>query len=166
MARRQRRQLTEDEIRRLRQYGALRLPNEHIATLLNISETWLDHLLKRDNAARRALTEGRASASQSVRGTLYQLANGRPAKIGKERLPDGTVRDVVLEPAIPPDVPSLKFWCETQEGFKRADRLELTGADGGPIQTSAADAVKKIFKDPESAALARQLADRLNQKDE
>jgi hypothetical protein len=118
------REFTETEIKQLRVFAGIRLPNEHMAAALGMSQDTFERALKKNDTARAAVLEGRASASKNIRGTLYSLALG-VKNTGKK----GGYK-------IKPDYNALKFWCQTQEGFKSADRLELTGANGGPIETT------------------------------
>lgn len=116
------RRLTPEEIDQLRVFSGIRLPMEHIAGIFGMSKDYLEKIIKKDNAAQTAISEGRGSASKNVRGTLYTRAIGVKNKDGSWK--------------IDPDMTAMKFWCSTQEGFKSADRIELTGPGGGAILTA------------------------------
>lgn len=96
--------LTDAEIAKIEGYSAIRLPNHQIASLIGMSETQLRYEAKRNPVVRRAIDEGRAKASQTIRSTLFSLAVGKKDDKGNYK--------------IKPDFQSLKFWCQTQEGFK------------------------------------------------
>lgn len=107
MPKKQRRVLTEQEIGKLEGFSAIRLPVGEIAALLNMGKTELLYQQKRNPLVRRAIENGRASAAQHVRRTLFQMATGKQTK-------DGNYTQK-------PDFPALRFWCETQEGFVREE---------------------------------------------
>lgn len=121
-------QLTMDDIKKVEAMAAVRLPNDMIATILGIGHNRFTKMLKLDAALREAMERGRANASGTVRNTLYQMAIGAPAVKG--------VDGKLIEPKKPPEFQALKFWCQTQEGFKIADKIELSGPDGAPIATT------------------------------
>jgi len=105
------RKFTEEELERVKMYSSIRLPNHQIATLLKISKDYFDELVNKDSALRNALEEGRSKGSLKARKNLFQKA-----------FDDG-------------DVQAMKFWCQTQEGFKITEHVEHTGLNGGPIAT-------------------------------
>jgi hypothetical protein len=103
---------TEKQISQVEAWSAVRVPMEHMASLLGISKDTLERAIKKNDALRAALDIGRAKASANVRTTLYNMG------------------------VIDKDFQALRFWCQTQEGFKITERQELTGADGAPIATT------------------------------
>lgn len=116
------RMLTEDEIKLLEQYSALRLPMDTISTLLKIDLMALRRLIKKHDNVRAALEEGRAKASTKVRQTLYLLATGLQDKNGHYNRQ--------------PEFQALKFWFHTQENVERPiQKIEISGPQGMPIQT-------------------------------
>jgi IS30 family transposase len=70
----------------------IRLPMDQIAQILGIHKSTLLRMVKRDNAVRDTLEQGRAIASYRLRQTLCDLA-------------------------LSGDIRALIFWCRTQEGF-------------------------------------------------
>ena len=112
MPQKPRRQLTDQEIKLLEKYCALRLPMSVICNLLEMGETpILDQVKKRDEV-RRAFYGGRAKATTEVHRTLFEMAT-------KDK-----------------NFQALKFWCMTrEEGFKLKSTLELSGPDGKPIES-------------------------------
>lgn len=124
MAKKPKRQLDERELKMLEKLEAIRLPSHMIAALLEISETQLRYLKKKNDTVRRVAIGGRAKASRDVRTTLYHMA----------------VRDKNFQ--------ALKFWCETQEDFKRADKLEISGIpDAPPVQVETHTVTKEELKE-------------------
>lgn len=116
---RHKRKLTEEQIESCRRMAALRMPHEYMASILGIPRDTFEKMIKSIKPLRKAILEGRASAHQNVRITLYQKAMGKPA-----------VKDLngnVIEPEIPGDFQALRFWSETQEGFKKTERIEIPG---------------------------------------
>jgi predicted DNA-binding protein YlxM (UPF0122 family) len=118
----QKKLLTEEQVRQLRSFSAIRLPMEQIASIFQMSKDTLERLCKKNDTVRAAIEEGRATASANVRKTLYQMATGTPGD-RKNRIE-----------AIPPSLGALKYWCSTQENFVTTERLQHTGADGGAIR--------------------------------
>lgn len=102
-----------------------------MASLFGISDTWLMHLARKDDAVRLALEQGRAKGSANFRGRLY-------------------------EKAMTGDVQAMKFWAVTQEGFVPTERIQLTGENGEPIKTMSMTSEQRIEK---IRTLVKQLAD-------
>lgn len=103
--------VTPELLKMVEQFGVIRLPHDQIAIVLGVSKDTFELQMKRDPSLRQALDKGRASSSIESRKTLYQMAV-------KEKNPR-----------------MLEFYLKTQEGFKSIERLELTGANGGPVKT-------------------------------
>lgn len=129
-----RRMLNEAELEQLASLSAIRVPQYQMATFFKNAkgepmspESFAD-LLSYDVAARQAIIDGRAKASTKVRNTLFQLANGEEHMDEKGRPTGKYIREPKLE--------ALKFWCQTQEDFKIAERHEHTGKDGAPLQVA------------------------------
>lgn len=94
--------------------GMYRMRVEMMAQMLGMSKSTLERALKkkRYSAAREALLRGQAVATFDVTKTAYTMA-----KSGKHPL-------------------MTRFWLKTQERWRETDRLELTGANGGPVKTT------------------------------
>ncbi len=123
MPKKERRKLTEPELKQLEMMSGLGLNLEKCAILLGMHEDTLLRMLKKDPAVRAVIAQGKAKASLMPRKAGYDIACGYT-----EVLLDGT------KVKHPPDPVMLKFWLSTREGFKMADRLELSGPNGGPIE--------------------------------
>jgi hypothetical protein len=63
----------------------------------------------------------------------------------------------LFEKCMQGDVPSMIFWLRTRAKWKTADKLELSGPEGGPVQTQAVPAVVGSMTD-EQRRLLRELA--------
>lgn len=121
-----RRKLTADELKMLEGWSMVRLPMEDMAVLLGMSKDWLEHLYKKDAAVQSAIDGGRSNARGRVRKTLFSMAMGQKAQFN--------AKGELVDPAKTPDFQALKFWCQTQEGFKTADKLELVGKDDSKLE--------------------------------
>ena len=104
--------LTKEQIQFVENAGRIRLPYHHLATLLGISETTFELILKRQPEVKEAYDLGCAKSSSSYRKTLYDLA------------------------VIEKNPRMMEFFGKTMEGLRTTDRVELTGADGAPIEVS------------------------------
>lgn len=111
--------LTKEELKMIEGMAMVRLPLPMMATIMGIAEDTLQRMYKNDAAVREVIDGGQAKSSQTVRKTLFQMAVGYKDDKGKRH---------------DPDFQALKWWTQSQEGFKSAERLELTGADGAPLK--------------------------------
>lgn len=148
------RKLTPEELSILEQLSILRMPMDQMATTLGMSEDTLERMCKTYDAVRAAIYGGRAKASRQARQTLFQMAMGHEAKYD--------AKGKLLRPAKPPRFSALKFWCQTQEGFKITEKLEHSGPDGSAIEI--AEKTKAIFDDPEVTEAARKVAEAFMRK--
>lgn len=146
--------LTPEQLDTLKQLAMIKLPIEQCAHVLKISGDTLTHLIKNDDTVNTVYHEGASSGSRGVRATLFQMAMGKKPKLDPQT-------GVVIETGEAPDFQALKFWCQTQEGFKSADRIEVTGADGQAIQfknlspDEAAGTAERILERIKARASAR-----------
>ncbi len=128
---------TKEELRRLKIYGALRMPLDQIAALMGFSKDYFGDLLKKDDAARNALDTGRARSSKLFRKTLVERAIGLPEREVETIIETTDKRGRKIKkkgktklPPVPGDNRLLEFFLKTQEGFSTTNVLELTGKDG------------------------------------
>lgn len=134
----QRRKFTEKELNQIEGWSAIRLPLEEIAILLKVDKDWFLQLAKKDSAVHTALDDGRAKSKGSIRQTLYQMAMGRAG---------GTTQDGKVVAPQAPDFKALRFWCQTQEGFKINYGIEHTAAgEKDPNAMSEAEVDAEIAK--------------------
>jgi len=131
------RQFTPEEIKAIAGMAAVRLPTDQIATIMGMSKETFERRVKKDSALRDAIEKGRANASGTIRNTLYRMATTDREIVEETTIGVGPkARKVVKKKKVGPDVNALRFWCETQEGFKRTEKLELSGPGGKPVEVS------------------------------
>lgn len=105
-------------------YGAT---EREIAAYLGIARNTVAKALKDE------LQSGRFAANMRVAESLFQQAVGQAAVV--EVYPDGVRR--TIQEAVPPNVTAGIWWTKTQMGWKEIQKHELTGPDGGPIESKA-----------------------------
>lgn len=99
------------EVAALISYG---VPVKQVAAYIGIDDKTLSKYY------REIMDEAMAKAHGQVGRFLFQAASGSSLKDG------ATYADCIR---------AAMFYAKTQMGFKETDRIEQTGADGGPIQT-------------------------------
>lgn len=97
--------LSKDDLKKIEGMAGLRLPNDYIATIMGISKSTYERMLKTNSALRDAVDRGRANFSGKMRNTLAQMAT-TPG---------------------PHQFQAIKFWTMTQEGFRTVERVEHFG---------------------------------------
>jgi hypothetical protein len=65
---------TEDQYVQLEKYGAIGLPQKHIAALFDMAEATFERILNRDPLAKEALSKGTAKAMGKVLNTAFDMA--------------------------------------------------------------------------------------------
>jgi hypothetical protein len=125
--------LTSEQLKALEGMSKVRLPVDMMAAILGISKSTLERLTKGDAAVREAISRGRANASGLVRNTLFRLATEK-VEVVEKTVEGKNVKTKTYTRE--PDMRAMELWVTTQEGFKRTDKLEVTGPDGGPIETT------------------------------
>lgn len=126
------RQFTEEEFKILYELAALKMPLDQIAQVMRMHEQTLQRMMKNDERVHDTIVRGRNDTSRQVRATLYQMAVGK-----KQRMPEKDRNGKIIMPAqkaVDADFQALRFWCETQEGFKRSESLDVKMNFGeGPL---------------------------------
>ena len=120
------RTLTPEQIKAVEGMAKVRLPVEMMATILEMDKRTFERMTKTNAALRAAIDKGRSNGSGKIRNTLFAMATKDG---GKDQFN------------------ALKFWCQTQEGFKTADRIEISGPEGRPIE------VRELTKEQRLATL-------------
>lgn len=120
---RAKRKLSDDDLKAIEGMAKVRLPTDMMATILGIGKTTFERWTKTNAALSNAIAKGRANGSGKVRNTLFSMATN-------ERHKD--------------QFQALKWWTATQEGFKTADRIEITGPEGKPIEVRQMSAEERI----------------------
>lgn len=118
----ERRDLTEKELENIERMAGLGLADRQIAAILDMNPDTLVEIKKRDPRVAPCIERGRAVMSDKIRESAYLSA-----------LQGNTAMQI--------------FILKTREGFRETQRLELTGADGEPIQT------KKVLNPEERKVL-------------
>jgi hypothetical protein len=110
--------------------------NEKLAEFFDVAVSTVSLWMVEHEAFSDAIKKGRAEADAEIAHALYHRAKGysHPAvkifadpKTGVEKIVDYTEH-------YPPDTAAAFIWLKNRAGWR--DRQELTGADGGPIQTA------------------------------
>jgi hypothetical protein len=84
-----------------------------IAAALRISKVTLERMSKRNAAVRDALERGRAQAESMVAQSAYEMATS-----GRHPI-------------------MTRFWLQARAQWRTTTRVELVGADGGPLNVAA-----------------------------
>jgi hypothetical protein len=126
---------TEDQRKKAENWAMVGVPHDHIVILLGLGSL---HTLYRHYRAELDL--GKAKANAAIGGTLFKQAMA------------GNVSAAI-------------YWTKSQMGWREVQRVEHTGADGGPIRTnvlpldiseeSAAKAYLEIMGEDVSGTLER-----------
>jgi hypothetical protein len=116
---RPRKELTGEQVEQVEKMAGHGLTLDQIADCLNIGERTLERRFSEDTVVLAAYKRGKAVAINAVAKTVYQKA-----KAGEGAFPF--------------------FYLKTQAGWRETSRMEVSGPDGGPIETrvdgpSAAD---------------------------
>lgn len=104
--------LSDKQIEELETMAGLGIPMESIAAIFGMSKDTLEARVKDQAGVKSAIERGKGK----VRATIYQTAYNQ---------------------AMSGNTAMLIFWLKTREGWKETDRLELTGADGKPLEVTA-----------------------------
>jgi len=118
---------TDRDRRTVESMAAYGIPQADIAAVIGVS----DRTLRKYYAAELATATAKANAK--VAETLYRKATDQELS--------------------GPSVTAAIFWLKTRAQWRETDRHEITGPDGGPIQTEDTGARDKL-----AAILARQAA--------
>jgi len=122
MPRKRKVKFTPEMLKMLENLAAIRLPQEDMATVLGISRPTFQEMLASDETLRQTLNSGRSRSKLKVFKTLYDSAFGREAVYDKN--------GKLLKAEQPPSERLMMYWCDTQEAFVKASKLEVTGTIG------------------------------------
>ena len=106
-----------------------------MADFFGVSETTLNHWKQAHPKFLASLTHGKAYADANVAERLYQRAMGYSHEAVKIFMPSGTAEPVYAPYTehYPPDTPAASLWLRNRQSGKWRDRVEHTGAEGGPL---------------------------------
>lgn len=91
-----------------------------------------------------AVKVGKASADDRVERALYERANGYSHPEEKIFCKDGMVTRVMTIKHYPPDPTACIFWLKNRKPDEYRERVEHTGADGGPIEFSNIERARRL----------------------
>lgn len=94
------------------------MPHKMIAKELGMSVNTLRQYYREE------LDDGKARANAKVAQVLFRQAMGDADR------------------GVPPNLTACIFWLKTQAGWRETSNVEMSGPDGGPIQTEAVAAAK------------------------
>ena len=115
-----------EDLATLEMLAGIRIPQYQMASFFKnafgekMNPEGFETHLRHDNAARNAMIEGRSKAATKIKNTLYQMAVGEETMDVRGRPTGKYLRE--------PDMAAMRFWCETQEGFKREEKLQISAA--------------------------------------
>lgn len=123
--------------------------NEELASFFGVSGTTIDNWIVREPLFIGAIKEGKITSDSDVTSSLYRRATGYewdeevPTKIKEVIYENGKkVKEVekvivtVVHKVLPPETTAAIFWLKNRRRDEWRDRQEVTGADGGPMETS------------------------------
>lgn len=107
------RKFSESELILIQQMYEMEIPEEHIATMVGVCRDWYNELLKKpgSDALRCAKKAGKAAVILAAHRSMW------------DKIKTG-------------DWPATKFWLERKGGYASQNKIELSGPEGGPIESS------------------------------
>lgn len=124
---------TEEQRRSVQAMAGFGIRHKDIAATLDIDEKTLTKHFRTE------LDKGVAVANVNVGRSLYELAVGRPAVFDE--------KGQQIREELKPDKSAAIFASKVRLGFRENTRIEVTGANGGPIQMTELDLT--VFTDEE-----------------
>ena len=126
---------TDEQRRLVEQFAAFGIPVEQMVHLItsDAGKPIAENTLRKH--FRTELETGTVKANAKIARTLFEKASGG-------------------------DTTAMIFWLKTRARWKEPARVEVTGADGGPVKTQAAHADLSGLSDEDLALLAA-LAEKL-----
>ena len=100
-----------------------------------VSEQTLNAWKHAHPAFLESITRGKMVADANVAERMYQRAMGYSHEAVKIFMPAGASEPVYAPYTehYPPDTPAASLWLRNRQSGKWRDRVEHTGADGGPL---------------------------------
>lgn len=133
-------------------YCLLGATDEELAAFFEVDERTINRWKNDYPEFCQALKEGKEKADANVADRLYNRAMGYTHKETVTTSYQGQITDTKeIDKHYPPDTTAAIFWLKNRQPKKWRDRVEHTGADGGPI--AIAD-----ISDDEKLALIQQVA--------
>lgn len=106
-----------------------------VAEYLEVSEATIYRWAHAHQGFREALKTGRDAADERVEQSLYRKAVGYTFDSVHISSYQGEVTMTPIVEHVPPDTTAAIFWLKNRKPAEWRDRVEHTGANGGPIET-------------------------------
>jgi len=108
-----------------------------MADFFGVSEQTLNNWKRREPTFFESLKAGKLLADAEVAHSLFQRATGYEHEDLDLRVIGGKLRKTKIRKIYPPDTTAAIFWLKNRQPEKWRDvvKAELTGKDGGPIET-------------------------------
>lgn len=101
---------------------------------------------------RAAMKVGKAEADDRVERSLYHRAMGYTFESEKIFQHQGQIVRTSTVEHVPPDTVAAQFWLKNRRSQDWKDRQELTGKDGGPIETKTSFSFEDLTAEQRAAA--------------
>jgi len=108
--------------------------DKEIAEITGLTHRTLSNWKTWDFEFLSTFNEARKIADNMVEVSLFQKAVGYSHPDTKVFCNDGNVTTVPLMKHYPPDAIAAKFWLTNRQPERWREKLEHTGADGGPME--------------------------------
>lgn len=120
--------------------------DKEMADFFGVSEVTFNAWKKNHPEFLKSLKEGKESADANVASRLYQRAMGYSHPEDKIFNDNGEPLIVPTIKHYPPDTTAAIFWLKNRRKDQWRDKqdMELTGKDGGPIETSSKPDLSKL----------------------
>jgi hypothetical protein len=112
--------------------------NEKLAELFDVAVSTVSLWLVEHEAFSEAVKRGRSQADAEIAHALYHRALGYSHKAVKifADVKSGDEKIVEYTEHYPPDTAAAFIWLKNRAGWRDKHETELTGKDGGPIETA------------------------------
>lgn len=115
---------TDEQVAQIGKLAAV-LRQEDLAAFFEISHDTFNNRCKAQPEVLRAYEKGRRDAVAAVATSLLSIARGAPQRVADDKEIEVTVRERLS---------AQMFYLKCQGRWREVDRIEHTGADGGPIR--------------------------------
>lgn len=123
--------------------------DQEVAEFFNVSVRTIYRWKLEHDEFCHALTVGKEAADQRVVATLYKKCVGYTLftdQVVKTKTPKGGERSRTVKVGrdIEPDTAAIKYWLSNRDPENWADKKQISGPNGGPIEVDAGSAVDKL----------------------
>ncbi len=113
-----------------------------IAEFFGVAESTISLWMTKHEGFSEAIARGRMAADANVAGRLYERAMGYTHPEVHISTYEGEVIQTPITKHYPPDTQAASLWLRNRQPKKWRDRQELSGPDGGPIETKDISAIE------------------------